>query len=587
MALPPIEIDVRADTAQAEAALDRVGDTAATTGARVKTSTGKMTAGAVSSTRSFSVLGGQSRMLSQQLSQVAQQATATGQVGQALAVQAADIGLAFGTVGTIAGALIGIALPSLIRVFSDTGEEVVDTQEALDRFTSAMNRVDRASDIGVQSIAELRQEYGQFAEQVQFAARVVAQAALADGMREFGEVADALQTPLSGVASALDEYQSRVTQLEAVQRSLGERTISNAAAFDQYESAVDEARQAVVDAASDIGLTVRQAELLQGVLDRMATAEGPEQIAEQAGYALEIFDAMFTTASNIPPEIAQLVSELRAVQLAASQASANMEEMADAARALPMASGGLSGAGLGISAGMTGGDLLPPSAGDDDSAGGGGGRSRGRAMPTDTTEADLEALQERFMSETELVNNAHEERLELLRTARERELLTNQEYDELERKLAEDHAKELIDIDAWKHGDKLDQLEYGLGKAASALAGGNEKMVEISRKFAAIEATINAGRAFAQVAADPSLPWYAKIPAAIGVASAISSFANQSGIGEGGSSSAATTTAQEAEEPSITQNRSLTLIGDNFNRKQAIEIAEYINEGSDNGLIIR
>ena len=55
--------------------------------------------------------GGQLRMMAQQLSQVAQQGSATGNYLQAMAIQLPDIGLAFGTVGIAAGIAAGALLP--------------------------------------------------------------------------------------------------------------------------------------------------------------------------------------------------------------------------------------------------------------------------------------------------------------------------------------------------------------------------------------------------------------------------------------------------------------------------------------------
>jgi hypothetical protein len=227
-----------------------------------------------------------------------------------------------------------------------------------------------------------------------------------------------------------------------------------------------------------------------------------------------------------------------------------------------------------------GGVFIPGSEGDPSAGGGGGGGG------VDTFGADLEALQERLMTETELAQSAYEQRLEMLREARERELLTNEEYNDLEQRLRSEHAEKMLDIDVWRHGNALDQTEAFFGRSAAALMSGNEKMVEIGRKFAAIEATINAGRAFAQVASDPSLPWFAKIPAAIGVASAISQFANQSGIGGGGGGGVAAEGSQPAAESPLTQNVAIDLIGASGTQvDQFQQFADTLNEAARQGLL--
>ncbi|MFK5282000.1 hypothetical protein ACI3PL_20830, partial [Lacticaseibacillus paracasei] len=58
--------------------------------------------------------GNQSRMMAMQLSQVAQQASATGNWVQALAIQLPDMALGFGAVGIAAGVLASVTLPLLV-----------------------------------------------------------------------------------------------------------------------------------------------------------------------------------------------------------------------------------------------------------------------------------------------------------------------------------------------------------------------------------------------------------------------------------------------------------------------------------------
>lgn len=152
--------------------------------------------------------------------------------------------------------------------------------------------------------------------------------------------------------------------------------------------------------------------------------------------------------------------------------------------------------------------------GTDSSGGGGGGGGE------DPFKAKFEQLQEYLKSEAELEIENFEEREKTLKAALDRKLITIQEYNEMEKKLKEEHNQAMSELDAYRYGDGLLKAETFFGEMADAFQGGNEKMQRIGKVFAGIEATINAYRAFNQTLADPTLPWYAKIPKAVAVLAA-------------------------------------------------------------------
>lgn len=104
--------------------------------------------------QAFVSTGGTGRMLTQQLSQVAQQTAATGQPIQALAVQAADIGLAFGTVGTVVGALAGLALPALMVAFAGTASAADNARKSIEDIDNVSLSSVRSSVSNLVSIQE-------------------------------------------------------------------------------------------------------------------------------------------------------------------------------------------------------------------------------------------------------------------------------------------------------------------------------------------------------------------------------------------------------------------------------------------------
>ncbi len=141
--------------------------------------------------------------------------------------------------------------------------------------------------------------------------------------------------------------------------------------------------------------------------------------------------------------------------------------------------------------------------------GGGGG--------SDAFAADLERLQQRFASEAEIQIAAYEEQQALLDEALARKAISQEQYYALSEEMAQEHNQKMSDIDVWRYGTGLEKAEAFFGGMADALQSGNERMQAIGKKFAAIEALMNAWRAFNQVLADPSVPAYAKIPQGLAV----------------------------------------------------------------------
>ena len=530
------------------------------------------------------------RMLPMQFSQVAQQAAAGTPVLRALTIQAADIGLAFGTVGTILGIVATVAMPAIISMFSGAGEEADKLSDRIDDFASSLGRATSAAEIAATPIDELREKYGQFAEEVQRASRIVAQAEVAQAMREFGDIAIGLQSQLGGVTSALDEYTRQAGLANEMQRNLGERTVLNAAAWDEADAAVDRARESVVAAAAEMGLTAGQADRLRNALDLMGTAEGPQEIAAAAGEALDMLNGMFTTSQNIPPEIAKLIAHLRTVQTETANAATQMDELRIIAASMGDSVSGGRGAGP---AGMRGRNLSGDIGDDDDdkpTRGGGGSAAR----DADTFEKDLERLRDQLATELEVEQSMHDQRNEMLRKAKENDLLTQEEYDGYMERENKRHAQEMAAIDAYRYGDSTQQMGQFMGEMATAFASGNEQMMQIAKVFGAGEALINAWRAYGQVMADPSLPWFAKIPAAVSLfGSAVQAVSAIQGVGKGGSGKktaggggAPAAGAPEAaggggaQRPAV----NLTLIGDgNFSRAQIVQLTEAINDSGDEG----
>jgi hypothetical protein len=183
-------------------------------------------------------------------------------------------------------------------------------------------------------------------------------------------------------------------------------------------------------------------------------------------------------------------------------------------------------------------------------------------------------------------------RQEVLAQALEQRRITEEEYYALSEELNRQHADKMSELDVYRYGSALDQAGQFFGDMASALATGNERMAAIGKKFAAVEALINAWRAFNQVLADAALPWYAKIPAAVGVLAAGMN-AVQAIKGGGGSASSAgsagsrASSAAQAAPPTQTLNFTITNDPFGFGGNIIRQLAEQLNQASRNGTNLR
>ena len=156
-------------------------------------------------------------------------------------------------------------------------------------------------------------------------------------------------------------------------------------------------------------------------------------------------------------------------------------------------------------------------------------------------------------------------------------------------------AEHIAQIKALTQGGLNDQLgAWGnyFGSLVQLTGSSNKRLLGIQRSFAAAASLVNAYQAYTEVLKDPNLPWWGRIAAAgkvlaagIGAVNAIRSVGESGGGAAGTVGGVASATGQALAAPPV--QRSLTLVGDTFNRQQAIRIAEFLNDGTDDGLVIR
>ena len=152
----------------------------------------------------------------------------------------------------------------------------------------------------------------------------------------------------------------------------------------------------------------------------------------------------------------------------------------------------------------------------------------------------------------------------------------------------EQHSARMADIDVYRYGTGLQQAETFFGQMATSFQTGSEKMQRVARTFGAIEALINAYRAYNQTLADPSLPFFAKFAAAASVLSAGIGAVNAiKGSGGGGVTGATPGIAAQQAAPQTSQNVAIQLQGDIFGRDQIESLINQINQATEDGAIVR
>lgn len=539
---------------------------------------------------------------------------------------------------------MGQALEDLITIggaYGDRAREIAQANREIEFANAAASLrevIAATGDVGdldlfrstLESVAAAQENISTYTDVPELLAQSNAQ--LVEAQNELQEYADRLDMSVESVTSlvsALDtlgEAGTPTEQAEAARRvaeeflaaagSVGEMTLAERNLFAQLlETEQAALRLAAVEQRRSAFIAETGRELINEIHLQRSLLHFGEESAEvqrlRARFAREEFQARIEANGAAGAELETLMSLYDQQVLFTQEAEATADAVAliagsdistfegqvialanelgiaadEAARLLRNLPHGTT---FGVQLGAGDSDLLPPT---DEGGGGGGGGAR-----RDTFEQDLERLRDQLASETELEAQMHEERLDMLNEALERELLSHEEGNRLIEAERERHHDAMAGLDVWRYGTGVEQTEAFMGQMASAFASGNEEMMRISKVFGAGEALINAWRTFTQVMADPSLPFFAKLPAAISLfGSAVQAVSAIQGVGKGGSGrkavggatagGAGSIAAPEQGRPVV--NRSLTLIGESFNRKQAIQMGEFFNDGTDDGLTIR
>lgn len=451
------------------------------------------------------------------------------------------------TVGTIAG---GAALAQWGMKAMGAGRQAVTFDDIMGNLRETMSSADRITGILEASVYDLRQEYGYAAEAVRGLAVQQAQLTAAQATRRMSE-------ELSVANEALRQYVQTSSSAFRSGTTLG---------------------AAMMNVARDFNVTEVQARSLSRAMLELRDAQSYDEQREALQRVLDLMDEYGADLSAIPPELSRAINEMITLVSETDRATEAMRQLGAEAR----------GVSVGVMLSADDPDLLPPepvSAPARTGGGGGGGNQ---------LQSELEALQQSLMSQEQLQIESFQRQQEVLQQALEQRLITQQEYAAMMEAAQSQHQDRMSQIDVWRYGSGLQQAETFFGQMAGAMQSGNERMMQVAKAFGAAEALINAFRAYNQVIADPSLPWFAKIPAALGVLSAGMNAVNAiKGIGSGGGGSSAGVASGAASggasaSAGVSRNVAIQLTGGNmFSRDQVINLINGINEAVEDGAIVR
>ncbi|PJE27155.1 hypothetical protein CVM50_17220 [Pseudooceanicola marinus] len=167
-------------------------------------------------------------------------------------------------------------------------------------------------------------------------------------------------------------------------------------------------------------------------------------------------------------------------------------------------------------------------------AGGGGGVSR----------EQFEALRRALATEREIVEEDRLRRLEELAAYREKEVATEQEYADTKRRIQEDYAEAMRELDERERAAKLSAMQGVFGDLASMMSSENKKLFKLGKMAAIAEASVDGYRAAVsawkhgmKIGGPPMAATFAAA-SAVKTGGLIASIASQQIGGSGGSASA-------------------------------------------------
>jgi len=237
------------------------------------------------------------RNVSLQLSQVAQQASATGDPLREEAIQLPDLTLGFGVLGIAIGAVAGALLPLAVDFFK-SGENARDLDETIGDLSASVERYEKALKRALTPSGDLKEEYGELAEQARalfeaqsklekldaLASLRDAQVGIADQFGSLAGVTEDFARAFSGAVERLAELNNPPVNAQGIATLSDEELVSAQIEAEALRSIVDAVRPAIERVKTELGLTDQEAGNFLASLVRLRdAAPGAEMQAALAG----------------------------------------------------------------------------------------------------------------------------------------------------------------------------------------------------------------------------------------------------------------------------------------------------------------
>jgi hypothetical protein len=450
------------------------------------------------------------------------------------------------TIGAIAG---GAALAQWGMKALGATQSAETFDDVLGRIHESMSEADRITGILEMSTQQLREEYGAAAAAVREFAIQQAELLAAQASRR---MADAL-------AVANDELRQYVQTSSTAFRS---GTTLGAA---------------MMNVARDFGITATEARSLSSAMRELRDAQSFDDQREALQNVLALMDEYGADLEAIPPELAAAISEMITLTTETERARQIMAQLGAEAR----------GVNVGVMLSPDDGNFLPPTANDNGPPTGGGGRGRDFAE-------EFEALQSQLMTESERIQLEYDTRLDQLREFRENRAATEEEFNELERRINADHAQQMRDMELQSQAARLGIVSGMMGDIASILESGGERNLQIVRGLKVAEALISGYQAAVdawQQGMRVGGPGMAALYTAGSLArtgALIAQMQSTSKGSAGGAAGGGSVSGGAAQSPQVSRNVAIQLTGGNmFSRDQVLQLINQINESVEDGAIVR
>ncbi|GGL91583.1 hypothetical protein GCM10011534_12210 [Pseudooceanicola nanhaiensis] len=230
----------------------------------------------------------------------------------------------FGVFGAIAGAALAVGAP-LAASFFKNAEGAKDAKKGVDALTDALDSYREYARIADTSTKELREEFGEFADEVRNAAGYLAKVSVSRAMTALATAIDPMRAGIRAAKDDLDEL-DRATEDFERQRGLG---VASSQQLQVFREVMEAARDAAYDSAKAIGLMPDEVRAISRALDDLEKAESMEEIATKAAEALAVIEKFYPEGAKLPPALAEAAVHLETIIKASGSAVEAAAELAD------------------------------------------------------------------------------------------------------------------------------------------------------------------------------------------------------------------------------------------------------------------